>query len=127
MLWLLVVALAVILPPASDASDSEPLVTYTIDFTHPDRSAPYPAQHEIRQIRRFVATVPGICHHIQEVHLQSAFDAEVRTGRRRPSWDDPHPDHGDKLYLHKRDGGWRIIRRTKWSYEGNGGLFRETP
>jgi hypothetical protein len=124
--WLCVVVLAIASPNVSGATGERPFVTYTVDLNHPERSAPYPGDAELSQIARLVRSVPGIYHRIQEIHLGSARDAEVRTGR-RASWNDPRPDHGDKLYLQKRDGKWRVIRKTKWSYEGNGGLFRETP
>ena len=124
--WLGIAVLVVALPLVCRAAGDPPIIIYTADLNHPERSAPYPGKREIRKIQRFVASVPGICHRIQEIHLESASNAEVRTGRRPPSFDDPHPDHGDKLYLHKRDGVWHIVRKTKWHYEGKGGLFTET-
>jgi hypothetical protein len=116
-----------LLPVSAHGLADKPVVYYTADLDHPELSAPYPGYREIREITRFVASLPGVCHHIQEIDLQSAWDAEVKTGRRPPSaLGDSHADHGDKLYLHKQDRTWRLVRKIKWRYEGNGGVFTET-
>jgi hypothetical protein len=103
-------------------SDDAPFVTITLDVEHPDRSAPYPKHSQIDEIVRFIATIKGINHHVQEIHFDSATKVEVTTGR-RPYWDGvlpgALPDRGDKLQIQKTDGKWRVLAKSKWTFDGH--------
>jgi hypothetical protein len=107
---------------ASTSSDDAPFVTITLDVEHPDRSAPYPNQSQINEVVRFIAAIKGINHHVQEIHFDSTTNVEVTTGR-RSYWDGvlpgAHPDRGDKLRIQKTDGKWRVLAKSKWTFDGH--------
>jgi hypothetical protein len=123
----ILVALALVAPRTYSSSredDDAPFVTITVDVEHSERSAPYPNHSKVAQIVRFIATIEGINHHVQEIHLNSATDVEVTTGR-RSYWDSVRPDKGDKLHIQKRDGKWRVVAKSKWTFDGHMTSVRE--
>lgn len=72
-------------------------------------------QKEEDEIVRFVKTVHGIDHRVQEIEVKSHYQVEVRTGRLNPL-EFKKERHGDRLMLRKSDGQWTVVERSSWSY-----------
>lgn len=71
-------------------------------------------QKEEDEIVRFVKTVHGIDHRVQEIEVKSHYEVEVKTGAINPL-DFKKDRHGDRLLLRKSDTQWTVVERSSWS------------
>jgi hypothetical protein len=71
-------------------------------------------QKEEDEIVRFVKTVHGIDHRVQEIEVKSHYEVEVKTGAINPL-DFEKDREGNRLLLRKGDTQWTVVERSSWS------------
>ena len=71
-------------------------------------------QKEEDEIVRFVKTVHGIDHRVQEIEVKSHDQVDVKTGPPNPL-ESKKDRHGDRLLLRKQDAQWTVVERSSWS------------
>lgn len=82
-------------------------------------------QQEEDEIIRFVKTVRGIDHRVQEIEVKSHDQVEVKTGPLNPL-EFKKDRHGDSLLLRKNGGQWTLVERSSWSFpatQDEGGIY----
>jgi hypothetical protein len=96
---------SVICSPAQ--SKDRPIIMYLVDEKTGRQSGGL-TDAQVDDIVRFIKTVRGIDHHVQEINATSPPEVVVHTGRYRNG-------SGDLLHIQEHNGHWSIIKRAKWT------------
>jgi hypothetical protein len=109
------VLLPLALSLASCSKQSPPTIIYEELLIDGDTSiTQFPNGNEQDDIIRFVQSIRGIDHRVQEITVKSRDDVEVKTGRLSPlDWTKER--HGDTIRLRKVAGRWTVTGQSTWS------------
>ena len=102
-----------LLPLSSYSKRQSPTISYP-DFKIDDGNSQLLTQEEEDEIVRFVKTVRGVDHRVQEIQVKSHSEVEVKTGAINPL-EFKKERHGDRLLLRKSDAQWTVVERSSWS------------
>ena len=104
------ILLLVSLPFFSAQSEDRPSVVRIVDAKS-GRETGRLSDAQVDEIVRFVKTLPGIDHRVQEVDGTSPPQVVVHTGASRGG-------RGDLLRIEKRHGRWIVLSKAKWRLDG---------
>jgi len=100
---------------ASSSKADSPTITYPELRVDDSANSQLLTQKEEDEIIRFVKTVGGIDHRVQEIEVKSHDQVEVKTGPHNPL-DFKKDRYGDTLLLRKNGGQWTLVKQSRWSY-----------
>jgi hypothetical protein len=104
------VVLLASLPFFGARSEDRPAVTRIIDMKTGRESGKL-SDAQVDEIVRFVKTIPGVDHRVQELDGTSPPQVVVHTGSYRAG-----RGHGDLLRIEKRHGHWILVSKAKWKF-----------
>jgi hypothetical protein len=94
----------------SAQSEDRPAVLRVINMGTGEESGAL-TDAQVDEIVRFVKTIPGINHHVNELDGTSPPQVVVHTGSYLSG-----RGHGDLLRIEKRNGRWSLLSKSKWKF-----------
>jgi hypothetical protein len=110
------ITLAALLLLPSCSNRSSPIISYedALPIDGDWSITQFPNKVEQDEIIRFVESIRGIDHRVQEIAVKSRSEVRVDTGRLSPlDWEKDR--YGDTVRLQRVDGRWTVSERSTWS------------